>query len=591
MGEAAATVPVASAAVVSSAGVVTELNDGRGRRLLERSPDLVAHARALLASPLEAVRYVWIDPGGAGLSVAIERVGDEDAAELEAAVLDPPYGLTLRELDVLTLIAGGLSNPEIAAHLRASVRTITTHAQRILAKLDQSTRAGAAGLAIEQGLLRLPVPGGGRSIGALAVGIVDEALAGRPGAASRQPPLRARGRSRPRPYLIGSALPLSGPAAADGLEMRNGSMLAIAEINARGGIGGRPVEQLVVDTDIWSAEGVRAGLRRLVEAEVDAITTGYAMTPDLSRYADVAEYGCPLLNTMTLEQEAQDARAHEQLLRQVFQVGPTEIHYGQGCLRFLEDTLAAGAWTPRNRRLVFVETPAPATHLTQPVTLEAAERGGWAVDAVLGVTLFDTDWTTVLAQLHRSEPAAVVFFHPIATELAAFQRAFAAAPTETLVYAVYAPSTPRYLELAGEAAEGVVWSTVTGVYHDQIGVAFAQRYGSRFGAPPGRSQAGLSYDQVNLLVSAWGRVRNPRAFGDVGAELRRLTHRGVNGTYFLGHDRQCGLGYPDETPDPSLGQAHLVHQVQRGAHRILAPAPYADSTFRTPPWFESAQQA
>jgi branched-chain amino acid transport system substrate-binding protein len=80
-------------------------------------------------------------------------------------------------------------------------------------------------------------------------------------------------------------------------------------------------------------------------------------------------------------------------------------------------------------------------------------------------------------------------------------------------------------------------------------------------------------------------VGNPRAFGDVSQELRRMAHRGVNGTYFLDHDRQCGLAYPDETPDPSLGQAHLVFQVQSGDQRILHPLPYADGAFRTPSWF------
>ena len=39
---------------------------------------------------------------------------------------------------------------------------------------------------------------------------------------------------------------------------------------------------------------------------------------------------------------------------------------------------------------------------------------------------------------------------------------------------------------------------------------------------------------------------------------------------------------PDVTRDPSLGQAHLVFQVQNGIHRIISPPPYAESTFRVP---------
>jgi branched-chain amino acid transport system substrate-binding protein len=56
----------------------------------------------------------------------------------------------------------------------------------------------------------------------------------------------------------------------------------------------------------------------------------------------------------------------------------------------------------------------------------------------------------------------------------------------------------------------------------------------------------------------------------------------VNGSYFLDNAEQSGLGFPDTTRDPSLGQAHLVLQVQDGSHRIISPAPYAESRFREP---------
>ncbi len=47
----------------------------------------------------------------------------------------------------------------------------------------------------------------------------------------------------------------------------------------------------------------------------------------------------------------------------------------------------------------------------------------------------------------------------------------------------------------------------------------------------------------------------------------------------LGSPAQTVPLYPDETSDPSMGQAHLVFQVQQGSHRIIAPAPYATSSF------------
>lgn len=580
---------IAPSALVDADGRVEELNDRRGRRLLEEHPRLVAYARAVIACEITALRFVWAEaPTWHAVRVAhVPRaVGAAPSVLVEAVEVDAPYGLTLRELDVLTLLAGGRSNPEIAAHLGTSPRTISTHVERILRKLGTASRAGAAGLAVAEGLLRLPVPGGGRSIEGLPLGLVDELVEGRAPRA-RPPAYRSAGAAttRLRPYLVGSAFPITGPSSADGLELRNGSALAIAEINDRGGIAGRPVQQLVVDVDISTEAGVAEALRRLVEAEVDAITMGYAFAEDPAGYEAVVEYGCPLLHSMTSEAQAQWVRAEQHRLGQIFQVGPTEIHYGPGFIRFLDDLAASGAWTPPNRRLVFVETDVAGGHTTRPETIALAEQSGWTVDALLTVDTYDTDWSAALAQIRRSEPAAIMVAHFVPAEMAAFQRAFAADPADSLVYGVYAPSVPEFQALAGPAAEGMIWATVTGVYNDRIAGGFVSRYADAYGTLPGRSLAGMSYDQVHLLTSAWSRVSNPRSFGDVSAELRRIAHRGVNGTYMLGDDRQTALAYPDETPDPSLGQAHLVFQVQDGSHRILHPRPYADGRFRPPAWF------
>jgi DNA-binding NarL/FixJ family response regulator len=149
------------------------------RRLLASG----GRARVLMLTTFDADDYVYdaMKAGASGfllknappaqLVAAIRATAQGEAQiapEIVRRMVDefvrrPPPGTTKpaslaelseRELDVLKLIARGLSNAEIAAALFLSEATVRTHVSRILAKLDVRDRTQAVVVAYETGLVR-----------------------------------------------------------------------------------------------------------------------------------------------------------------------------------------------------------------------------------------------------------------------------------------------------------------------------------------------------------------------------------------------------------------------------------------------------
>ncbi len=125
-------------------------------------PALKAGARGYLTKDAggdEIVRAIGdVLSGKAGLSPQIQRRLLERLAEPEppARPVEPPDGLTLRETEVIGLIAEGMTNQEIARALHVSTATVKTHINNLFAKTGLKDRAQAVRYAYRHGLAQPP---------------------------------------------------------------------------------------------------------------------------------------------------------------------------------------------------------------------------------------------------------------------------------------------------------------------------------------------------------------------------------------------------------------------------------------------------
>jgi branched-chain amino acid transport system substrate-binding protein len=100
-----------------------------------------------------------------------------------------------------------------------------------------------------------------------------------------------------KPLTIGLSMDASGQYGASGQMERLGAMLAIREFNEKGGVLGRPIEAIHIDTETTPATGSRVAERMITRNEV-AFLIGALHSGVANAISQVAQkYGCVYLNT------------------------------------------------------------------------------------------------------------------------------------------------------------------------------------------------------------------------------------------------------------------------------------------------------
>ncbi|MEM7068066.1 MAG: ABC transporter substrate-binding protein [Pseudomonadota bacterium] len=398
------------------------------------------------------------------------------------------------------------------------------------------------------------------------------------------------------PVVVGCPAPLTGIVAADGIEFRRGLEMAAEEINGMGGILGRQVKLVFVDTESKGDDVVIQAAQRLIDKDnANAIITGYNLETGTAMHDIAADAGIIVMHSNTVAVHDELVKSDPERYWGTIQYDPPETMYGDGFLKFIKDREEAGEFKRPNNKIAIITGPGTYSVNIANAMNDGAKDYGYEVSLYETVKVPVTDWGPTLAKLRADPPAIVAITHFYTQDQAQFMNQFMTDPTNSLVYLQYGASLAAFRDIAKENSVGSVYATVIGALQDEIGSAFAEAYKERFGDTASPNGGGQTYQALHAYALAAAVAGGPGAPYEedqnkvVADRLKAMIYRGPMGTMRIRPDTLSAYSYPTETDDPSLGMPHIFSQVQDHTKDgvLISPSPYDKSGFQTPPWMKA----
>ncbi len=301
---------------------------------------------------------------------------------------------------------------------------------------------------------------------------------------------KARG---PEPLVLGEVGSLSGAEAAFGLSTRDGIALAVDEVNADGGVRGRPVVLRVYDSQSRPEEAAAAA-RRLVSQDKVLAILGEASSSASLAMAPVAQAAkVPMVSPTSTNPKV--TAVGDYIFRACF----LDEAQGGAMARYARMTLGL-----EQVAILTEVTSAYSEGLTE-VFIRRFEALGGKVVARAAYSKGDTDFRAQLTKVKAAHPAGLY--------LPGYYQDVAAIAEQALELGVGARllgsdgwSAPRLLELAPKALEGAVMTDSYAADDPApASKAFIERFTARFGRPP-NGNAALGYDAARLVMDAAARA-------------------------------------------------------------------------------------
>lgn len=313
---------------------------------------------------------------------------------------------------------------------------------------------------------------------------------------------------------LGTAQPVTGGANLYGLTTLQGLNLAIEDVNAKGGIGGRKIELISYDTTSKPPVATTLAQRLIYEDKVPLIFGSGSSLDNLAMMEVTEKESFPLFIPSAASPQI-TAKGYKWVWRLSLNDGITAQLLG----RYISQK---SQW---KRIALFHEN----TEYGNPPTDVLAEMiKGLKDKAMVGRETFsrgDTDVTGQLMRIKSANPDVVVTWS-VYTEGALIARQSKQVGLKAQLIGNQAIQLPEYVQLAGAAAEGVmcIESTSSQVNPDSKIQAFAKRYEEKFKRSIYNSSVD-GYDGAMVITEVLKKVGTDRK--KVQNALNTMTFQGI----------------------------------------------------------------
>ncbi len=352
-------------------------------------------------------------------------------------------------------------------------------------------------------------------------------------------------------YRIGGIFAITGPSSFLGEPEKKSMEMVVDEINAQGGIDGHPLEAVIYDTEGDPGKTVLATNKLISKDNVLAIV-GPSLTPTTLAIVPIVEKEkVPLISC------AAGIKITEPIKPWVFKTAQSDVLAVAAIYQHMQK---------QNIKKIGILTVENAFGESGKEQLQA-QAAQYGIEIVQAESFGgkDTDMTAQLTKIRSAQPQAIVCWgtNPGPAVIAKnVQQMNIKIP----LYQSHGVASPKFLELAGDAAEGIILPTGKILVGQQLPdtdpqksvlLKYIEQFEKRYQMPVS-GFGGYAYDAMHLLAAALRSTEgNKEKLRDA---LEKLTGEvGVTGTFNFSPQDHNGLG----------ADAFVMVQIQKGNWKLL----------------------